>query len=49
MALYDATAGPNWANSDNWLTDNPLGESYGVWQQRVAPCRAGDPPAAYLT
>ena len=29
-ALYHATGGPNWANSENWLTDAPLGEWYGV-------------------
>ena len=30
VALYDATDGPNWTKSDNWLTDAPLGEWYGV-------------------
>ena len=30
VALYEATDGPNWVNSDNWLTDAPLGEWYGV-------------------
>ena len=25
VALYNATDGPNWANSVNWLTDAPLG------------------------
>ena len=30
VALYEATNGPNWANSDNWLTDAPLGEWYGI-------------------
>ena len=29
-ALYHATDGPNWVNSDNWLTDAPLGDWYGV-------------------
>ena len=29
-ALYYATGGPNWTNNDNWLTDVPLGEWYGV-------------------
>ncbi|WP_420633356.1 Ig-like domain-containing protein [Candidatus Palauibacter sp.] len=29
-ALYFATDGPNWARSDNWLTDEPLGSWYGV-------------------
>ena len=30
IALYDATDGANWKNSDNWLTDKPLGSWYGV-------------------
>ena len=30
MALYNATDGPNWSNSDNWLTDAPLGQWHGV-------------------
>ena len=30
VALYEATDGPNWANSKNWLTDAPLGEWFGV-------------------
>ena len=29
-ALYHATDGPNWVNNENWLTDAPLGEWYGV-------------------
>ena len=29
-ALYNATDGPNWRNSENWLTDAPLGEWWGV-------------------
>ena len=29
-ALYEATDGPNWTRSDNWLTDAPLSEWYGV-------------------
>ncbi|MDE2758531.1 MAG: leucine-rich repeat domain-containing protein, partial [Acidobacteriota bacterium] len=29
-ALYEATDGANWVNSDNWLTDAPLGEWHGV-------------------
>ena len=29
-AFYEATGGPNWNNSDNWLTDAPLDEWYGV-------------------
>jgi len=30
VALYEATDGPNWVNSQNWLTDAPLGDWYGV-------------------
>ena len=30
VALYEATNGPNWVNNDNWLTDAPLGEWFGV-------------------
>ena len=29
--LYDATGGPNWTNNENWLTDAPLRDWYGVW------------------
>jgi len=29
-ALYEATGGPDWVHSENWLTDAPLGEWYGV-------------------
>ena len=28
--LYRKTDGPNWVNNENWLTDAPLGEWYGV-------------------
>ena len=30
VALYNATDGPNWTRSDNWLSAKPLGEWYGV-------------------
>ena len=30
VALYDATNGPFWHNSDNWLTDAPLDSWHGV-------------------
>ena len=30
VAFYEATDGPNWVNSENWLTDAPLGDWYGV-------------------
>ena len=29
-AFYEGTGGPGWNRSDNWLTDAPLGEWYGV-------------------
>ncbi|MCY3664296.1 MAG: SUMF1/EgtB/PvdO family nonheme iron enzyme [Gemmatimonadetes bacterium] len=29
-ALYHATNGDNWKNNNNWLSDRPLGEWYGV-------------------
>ena len=30
VALYQATDGPNWINSTNWLSDQPLGAWHGV-------------------
>lgn len=30
VALYNGMAGPNWTNSTNWLTDEPLGSWHGV-------------------
>ena len=30
VALYNATDGANWTNNDNWLSDAPMGEWYGV-------------------
>ena len=30
IALYNATDGPNWSRTDNWLTDAPLESWYGV-------------------
>ena len=29
-SLYEETGGPNWTNSENWLSDEPLGDWYGV-------------------
>jgi len=29
-AFFDATGGSNWWRSDNWLSDRPLGDWYGV-------------------
>ena len=34
MTFYEATDGPNWLNSENWLTDAPLGEWFGVETNR---------------
>ncbi len=28
--FYEATGGPDWYHNDNWLTDAPLGDWYGV-------------------
>ena len=30
VALYEATNGDNWEHNTNWLSDEPLGEWYGV-------------------
>ena len=30
VALYNAMDGPNWVDAENWLTDMPLGDWYGV-------------------
>ena len=35
LALYHATDGPEWDNNDNWLSDRPLGEWYGVTTDRT--------------
>lgn len=35
VALYEATGGRNWKNSENWLTDAPLGDWYGVYTDDV--------------
>ena len=34
VALYQATGGANWRNSDNWLSEAPLDEWYGVTTDR---------------
>ena len=31
MALYDATGGDNWVHRDNWGSDEPLDQWYGIW------------------
>ena len=43
-ALYHATDGPNWTNSDGWLSDQPLDEWYGVtaYESRVVELRLVD-------
>ena len=30
VALYNATDGDNWSRNDNWLSDLPLGDWYGI-------------------
>ncbi len=30
VAFYEATGGPGWRKSDNWVTDAPLSEWYGI-------------------
>ena len=30
MALYEATGGKNWTRSDNWCSDKPFGDWFGV-------------------
>ena len=30
VALYEATDGDNWSYNENWLSDQPMGEWYGV-------------------
>lgn len=37
IALYKATDGDNWKNNDNWCSDKPLSEWYGVsvWGEHV--------------
>ena len=30
VALYNATDGANWTNNANWLSDQPIGEWYGI-------------------
>ncbi len=30
IALYESTDGANWLNNDNWLSDAPIGEWFGV-------------------
>ncbi len=34
VAFYEETGGANWGNNDNWLTDAPLSDWYGVATDR---------------
>lgn len=34
IALYVATGGPHWINNNNWLTDSPISEWFGVSSDR---------------
>ena len=34
IALYEATGGPNWKKSENWLSDAPLSDWHGVTTDR---------------
>ena len=34
MDLYNSTDGANWKNNENWGSDKPLSEWYGVWTDR---------------
>lgn len=44
MALYEATGGENWTNSENWGSDLPLSEWYGVTTEMIEPqTKAGEP------
>ena len=41
-ALYEATGGPHWTNNDNWLTEAPLDQWYGVTVNDVGSVSALD-------
>ena len=45
VALYNATDGPNWEKSDNWLSDEPVSEWHGIdadFTGRVTELELGD-------
>ena len=45
IAFYNATDGPNWAIGTNWLSDEPIGEWFGVdanTSEKVINLRLGD-------
>lgn len=44
MAFYEATGGENWTNHENWGSDLPLSEWYGVTTEMIEPqTKAGEP------
>lgn len=44
MAFYNATGGDNWTRKDNWGSDRPLHEWYGVTTETIEPLsKAGEP------
>lgn len=44
MAFYEATGGDNWTRNDNWGSDRPLSEWYGVTTEMITPAtKAGEP------
>lgn len=43
MAFYEATGGDNWTRNDNWGSDLPLSEWYGVLTEMITPAtKAGE-------
>ena len=40
-ALYQATGGPDWTQSENWLTGRPVGEWFGVYVDDGGGCVMG--------
>ena len=45
VALYNATDGPNWEESENWMSNEPLSEWYGITTNitgRVTEIELGD-------
>ena len=43
IAFYKATGGDNWTRNDNWCSDRPLSEWYGVTTAMIAPgTKAGE-------
>ena len=42
-AIYRATGGPEWANTDNWLTDAPMNDWHGVTTDEAGARRCTEP------